>query len=252
MGNNTSQRLDRAGKTGVLVLANQMPPLTKVPEAALKMETLRSLDLSHNMISSLGPGIGALRKGLVSLTLAHNRIASLDATIGTLSRLELLDLRNNLLVTLPPSIVGCTKLKKLHLDHNKITHLPPAIGDLAALALLTASQNKLVAVPDDFGRLASLVEADLSFNQLLMLPDTCQGCKRLRLLKLKGNPSLAKLPVSLLTDTPLDRVEVDDHLLGGDGLLSGEGAEEYNRRRKALVDKEVSTKLHGGDLKFST
>lgn len=253
MGNtNTATRLDRADKTGVLVLQKQMPPLTKVPPAALKMQTLRTLDLSHNMIGKLGPGIGSLSQTLTSLTLSHNRITDLDPVIGTLSRLEFLDVRHNLLATLPPPIVGCRRLKKLHIDDNAITALPQAIGDLSALTLLTAARNKLVTVPDDFGRLVELIEADLSSNDLAMLPASLGGCKRLRLLKLKGNPGLAQLPPPLLTDTPLDRVEVDEHLIGGDGLLAGEGADAYNSRRKQLVDKEVHAKLHGGDLKFST
>ncbi|KAJ1640681.1 hypothetical protein T492DRAFT_927710 [Pavlovales sp. CCMP2436] len=252
MGNtNSSKRLERADKTGVLVLINQMPPLTKVPDAALTMATLRTLDLSHNLIAH-ARGIGGLRGSLTSLTLAHNRITELDPTIGTLVKLELLDLRNNRLTTLPAPIVGCARLKKLHLDHNVITELPSAIGDLAALAILTAAHNKLATLPDDFGRLATLVEADLSSNDLAMLPSSLGGCKRLRLLKLSGNPNLAPLPAPLLTETPLDRVEVDDHLLGSDGLLGGEGADAYNARRKLRQDKELVSKLHGGDLKFST
>lgn len=253
MGNtNTTQRVERANKTGVLVLQKQMPPLTKVPDAALKMHGLRTLDLSHNMIGKLTPSIGALSKSLTSLSLSHNRIAQLDPVIGTLSRLELLDLRHNLLATLPAPIVGCRRLKKLHLDDNALRALPQAIGDLSALALLTAARNRLAALPDDFGRLAELVEADLSGNDLGLLPDSLGGCAKLRLLKLRGNPSLGRLPPALLTDTPLDRVEVDAHLLGGDGLLGGEGADAYNARRKQLVDKEVHAKLHGGELKLST
>jgi hypothetical protein len=130
--------------------------------------------------------------------------------------------------------------------------LPPAIGDLRALELLTAAHNRLAALPDDFGRLAALVEADLSANDLALLPPTLGGCKRLRVLKLVGNANLSPLPAQLLTDTPLDRVEVDPHLLGGDGLVSGEGSDAYNARRKLLKDKEMAAKFNGGEVKFST
>ncbi|KAG8459162.1 hypothetical protein KFE25_005673 [Diacronema lutheri] len=253
MGNsNTATRLERADKTGVLVLQKQMPPLTKVPDAALKMSKLRTLDLAHNQIKKLGPAIGALSGTLTSLVLSHNRMSELDPVIGTLSRLELLDVRHNSLATLPAPIVGCRRLKKLHVDDNALVELPAAIGDLCALVLLTASRNKLAALPDDFGRLAQLVEVDLSDNELALLPASLSGCERLRLLKLRGNRALAPLPAALLTDTALDRVEVDEHLIGGDGLLAGDGADAYNGRRKQLLDKELHAKLHGGDLKFST
>mmetsp|Transcript_20809 Transcript_20809/g.61551 ORF Transcript_20809/g.61551 Transcript_20809/m.61551 type:complete len:254 (-) Transcript_20809:99-860(-) len=253
MGNtNSSKRLERADKTGVLVLQKQMPPLTKVPEKALEITGLRSLDLSHNQITKLGPGIGKLSRSLTSLILAHNKLSSLDEAIGALSKLETLDVSSNSLSTLPPTLVGCTKLKKLNIEHNVITSLPPAIGDLRSLLVLTAAHNKLSGLPDDFGRLAELVELDLTANVLGILPDTMGGCKKLRLLKVRQNRDLRALPAPLLVGTPLDRIEVDEQLLGGDGLLKGEGADVYNLRRKQLADKELQAKFKGGDIKFST
>ena len=56
----------------------------------------------------------------------------------------------------------------------------------------------------------------------------------------------------MLTDTSLDRVEVDPHLIGAGGLLAGDGSDAYNARRKALKDKEMAAKFDGGDVKWST
>jgi len=252
MGNNTSTRIERAEKTGVLVLQKQVPPLTKIPDRVLALGSLRTLDLNTNAISRIGPSMGELGKGLTMLTLTHNKLAELDPAISQLVKLEMLDVRHNKLAKLPREIGGCTRLKKLHLDANVLTELPPEIGALGGLTLLTASENRLASLPDEVGQLGSLVELDLTNNALLLLPDAMGGCKRLRWLKVRGNAELGALPVPLLVDTALDRVEVDDRLLGGDGLLSGEGSDVYNERRKALVDKEVATKMQGGDLKFST
>lgn len=252
MGNNTSTRIERAEKTGVLVLQKQVPALTKIPDRVLALGTLRTLDLSHNAVSQIGPSMGELGRSLTMLTLAHNRLSALDAVVGQLARLEMLDVTHNALTALPAEIGGCTRLKKLHLDGNALTELPPAIGALGSLTLLSAARNRLSGLPDEVGGLTALVELDLSSNTLALLPDAMGGCTRLRWLKVKGNPELRALPVPLLEHTALDRVEVDEQLLGGDGLLAGPGSDVYNQRRKALVDKEVATKMQGGDLKLST
>lgn len=252
MGNNTSTRIERAERTGVLVLQKQTPPLSKVPERVLTLK-IRFVDLSFNHITKVGPSIASLSTTLVSLSLAHNRLSELHEAIGSFQKLESLDVSHNASLSgLPPALGSCAKLKKLMCHHCAITALPPELGGLAALTVLLAAHNRLETLPPSFGALASLVELDLSSNRLLALPDELGSCPRIREVRVSDNPTLPGLPAPLLRDTPLDRVEVDPQLLGDDGLLAGDGADAYNARRKRLVDKELHAKLRGGDLKFST
>lgn len=65
---------------------------------------------------------------------------------------------------------------------------------------------------------------------------------------------ISALPEPLLRDTPLQQLQVDEALLGKDGMLREDlpGREAYMERRKARIDKEIHSKATGGDLKFSS
>lgn len=145
------------------------------------------------------------------------------------------------------------------------------------MVTLDVSHNALCELPRSFGKLVSLAQADLSSNKLRSpLVDGLGGLKRLKVcslsvihdallylrnsnprchfyhpqsLDLRENVAILELPAELLRDTPLHRLEVDPHLLGGDGLLRAmDGSFEYLERRKARIDQEVAGKAKGGDI----
>ena len=75
---------------------------------------------------------------------------------------------------------------------------------------------------------------------------------RLKDLDLRGNAGVRELPASLLTSTPLAKLLLDDAMLGKDGLLKEmAGSEEYLKKRKARIDKELHGKLDGGEVRLS-
>lgn len=69
------------------------------------LKKLEILDLSHNFIKKLDPGVWSDLSSLQELYLKRNLITELSGEIGNLSKLEVLDIRHNELVQLPP----CTK-----------------------------------------------------------------------------------------------------------------------------------------------
>ena len=110
-------------------------------------------------------------------------------------------------------------------------------------------------MPEDIGNLTALVDLKLANNLLTSpLPDSMRRLGRLKDLDLRGNPGVRDLPPGLLVDTPLQHLQVDDSLLGKDGLLAAdiEGRDAYVQRRAARIDKELHAKFHGGDLNFSS
>ena len=64
---------------------------------------------------------------------------------------------------------------------------------------------------------------------------------------------MVEIPEELLVRTPLQRLQVDGHLLGPDGVLKPMGGSDaYLARRKERIDKELHGKAGGGDVHFKT
>ena len=114
-------------------------------------------------------------------------------------------------------------------------------------------RRRLAALPEALGQLGSLVELTLAENCLSAVPASTGSLRRLKDLDLRGNP-LEGLPAGLLTDTPLQHLQLDERLLAKDGSLREdvEGREAYAARRKARIDKELHGKATGGDVNFSS
>ena len=122
-------------------------------------------------------------------------------------------------------------------------------GSLDVLAKIAARPGS----PEALGQLGSLVELTLAENCLSAVPASTGSLRRLKDLDLRGNP-LEGLPAGLLTDTPLQHLQLDERLLAKDGSLREdvEGREAYAARRKARIDKELHGKATGGDVNFSS
>ena len=119
--------------------------------------------------------------------------------------------------------------------------------------LSVCPRRRLAALPEALGQLGSLVELTLAENCLSAVPASTGSLRRLKDLDLRGNP-LEGLPAGLLTDTPLQHLQLDERLLAKDGSLREdvEGREAYAARRKARIDKELHGKATGGDVNFSS
>ncbi|XP_067860922.1 leucine-rich repeat serine/threonine-protein kinase 2 isoform X2 [Heptranchias perlo] len=108
----------------------------RVPEAVLKLQHLRSINLSHNKISELPGPVHWESSSLRELIFSHNQISVLDLSEGAnkWSRLEKLNLSNNNLKELPPQIGLLENITSLLLSHNSdLRSLPNEMGKLQKL-----------------------------------------------------------------------------------------------------------------------
>ena len=263
MGSDTSKlKIERAEKTGVLSLRDA--GAEKVPEKIFRLANMRVLDLAHNKLLVLPGAIGGLAH-LTTLTLDRNKLKALPDALCRCVKLETLSAEQNQLAQLPAGLGALVKLKKLNLARNALLFLPPTLEKCAALQECDVSHNQIAAFVNWAG-LASLRDLNLSFNPIPELPSfSAAGLKRLKDLDLRGLDGLEGVPIGLLRDTPLERIELPAKLVGTDGLLveSATGTDgmpvnpEYNEarakylaRRKARIDKEMHAKERGGELNF--
>ncbi|KAF1788159.1 Leucine-rich repeat domain, L domain-like [Phytophthora cactorum] len=175
-----------------------------------QLQSLRSLNLSFNALSTLPDGVGALPK-LQELNFKSNVLGSLPSAVGNLSELVILNgennalqwlpsgcgehwglleelrLSHNRLVVLPVTLGLLRSLRRLHLSNNHIPGLPLELGALTSLRELDVSWNQLTSIPDELGCLESLTTLDLSHNQLVRFPQTIAMLKRLTCLRCSHN-----------------------------------------------------------------
>ncbi|KAF9203359.1 hypothetical protein BGZ49_006518 [Haplosporangium sp. Z 27] len=78
--------------------------LTDLPLEIFRLESLRELDVSQNLLTELSGLIGLLAPTLEELFLQSNRLQSLPQQIGLLKRLRLLDIADNHLGCIPVEI----------------------------------------------------------------------------------------------------------------------------------------------------
>jgi len=155
---------------------------------------LKTLDLSHNKISSFLPRDLSLAPGLQSLNLRGNRLSVLsDQSLTGLWSLSVLDLSDNHLAALPPTIFHqSNNLQKLFLQNNSLSLLSPdLLSGLDNLLLLNLSRNDIsshLLSENIFSGLTKLVALDLSHNSLTKLhSDLLSSQQSLQILNLQYN-----------------------------------------------------------------
>lgn len=159
---------------------------TQLPESLRELTALKSLDVSHNVLTSL-PAI--LLPTLVRLRCTHNQLC-----------------------TLPPSLAACSQLSHLELADNRLEQLPAELAQLQRLARLDASGNRLVSIDSALvGSAHSLTELDVSHNRLRRLP-TLAPLRRVVRLQLTAN-QLDELPADLGSMAALVELHVGENRL---------------------------------------
>ncbi|GAB2300211.1 hypothetical protein Dimus_034249 [Dionaea muscipula] len=154
-----------------------------------KLSKLQSLDLSLNKITAFPSDFWSLNT-LKSLNLSHNEISgSLPSNVGNFGSLETLDLSSNKLSKeIPQSITSLVSLRILKLDGNAFSSsIPSGISSCKSLESIDFSSNNLTGeLPPGFGE---------AFSKLKYLNLACNGIKG-RALDLVGLRSLRVLNVS--------------------------------------------------------
>ena len=203
--------------------------LTSIPNAVLRLTTLKSLNLGYHYITSIAPGTfdqltqlktlvlddaayantftslpaGVFDKltSLTSLNLAGD-ITSLPAGVfDKLTSLTSLNLAGNDMTSLPAGVFDkLTSLKSLNLNRiYSLSSLPTAVFNrLTSLTSLRMQGLKPTYLPDGiFSGLSSLTFLDLSEGQLTNLPaGIFSGLTTLTSLRLGGN-SVDPLPITV-------------------------------------------------------
>lgn len=204
--------------TSLYVAGNNM---TKVPDSALKLRRLKTLNLSNNQLSEIPREFVSDCLSLETLVASNNNLTTLPEIVApsltnlktvrlnknkfggqsskkqfsfprfllTLPNVKVVDLSSNNLEDIPPPISWSTQqLKELVLADNKIKKLSlEGVEKWAYLERLNLSDNCLKSVPGRIGELKSLTSLHLSRNTgISHLPDEMGRLSNLWDLQLVG------------------------------------------------------------------
>ncbi|CAH2234399.1 jg21203 [Pararge aegeria aegeria] len=169
---------------------------------------LTFLDISHNKLTVLPPGMGYLVR-LVELNLSHNELPELPPDIVNLRDLKKLNISNNNLKGLPalgelrkmeildanhnnieqlPDFYGCTALKEIYLANNYIKEITEEFCDqMQQLNVLNIRDNQIEVLPENISLLKTLKRFDLSNNNLNKLPRNLGLLSQLQSISMEGN-----------------------------------------------------------------
>jgi len=141
--------------------------LTQVPSYLFDMPSLRSLNLSDNMLTELGKIEG--ENVLEELYIENNRLTSLPE-LDKLGNLQTLSLSGNKLKSFPEEISSLKNLTALAIADNNLSEMPD-ISDFEQLAVINLEGNELNVFPSGIENLKNLVQIDISENNISEIPE---------------------------------------------------------------------------------
>ncbi|KAI4339677.1 hypothetical protein MLD38_024590 [Melastoma candidum] len=187
-----------------------------------RIDSLRSLDLSDNRLSSIPPGFlsscGALA-GLKLINFSRNVLEGNLPDFPGFPDLESLDLSFNLLDGgVGTQLDGLANLKSLNLSANYfIGSVPVNLGKSLLLEELQLSMNNFSGViPPEILNFRSLTVLDLGYNSLVgNIPDWLGQLQYLHTLVLSSNKLSGGIPGALSNITSLSRFSANQNHLNG-------------------------------------
>ena len=250
-----TEKIEKADRIKILNLSEE--GLHAIPSAVSKLEGLKALDVSSNVITVL-PDVMCSSASLRKFHAAHNRLASWSDTLQ-LPALQVLDVSYNS-IGKAPDCSGMMSLRELDLSHNRLSALN---GDLpVSLVTLKLRGNVFANTPAAVFALRNLSTLDLAANMLEGLgspDDVClfarmQACTpmfshALQVAKLQSlksldvsNNRIQSLPASLFEDTTLNALQLGGNTVTEADLKMMPCYEVWLSRRASTINK----KLQGG------
>jgi hypothetical protein len=194
--------------------------LTEFPREIFDLaDTLESLDLSGNALSSLPADLPRLGK-LRIIFCSSNQFTELPEVLGQCPQLSMIGFKANRIARVAGASLPVT-LRWLILTDNHVEALPSEIGNCRELQKLMLAGNRLTTLPPELAACSGLELLRLAANRIDELPVWLTSMPRLSWLAYAGNPLSEVLEMDALTHTPIYSIEWRDLQLQ---QVLGEGA----------------------------
>ncbi len=211
--------------------------LTHFPEEIFELaDTLETLDLTGNQLSSLPAHFGRLHK-LKVLFCSDNLFTVLPPVLADCPLLDIVGFKSNQITTVPPESLN-PNLRWLILTNNAIDVLPAEIGYCHRMQKLMLAGNRLTALPAALSNCRNLSLLRISANYLTELPGWLLTMPKLSWLAFSGNPFSINAAVPSLPPVNWNNLEIND--------LLGEGASGFIYKATWQQSKEVAVKVFKG------
>jgi len=146
--------------------------LMQVPDAVfhlMRNTTLKTCDLSGNVITKIPPKLPAKFSCITELNLSKNRMSKLPDECSELLALAKLDISFNAFVSFPKVTLTLPKLEHINMEKNYIADVEAKqLNDARCLKMLILRQNPLK--PDVHDALASLSSSKSCVITILLSP----------------------------------------------------------------------------------
>ncbi|XP_031639192.1 leucine-rich repeats and immunoglobulin-like domains protein 2 [Contarinia nasturtii] len=172
LGLKTLARVDFSGLHGMRLRSLNVSHnlLTELVEGVLDgVKYIKTVDFSYNQIQNINPLAFYNNTKMVSLDLSNNNLLMIGNQIfSTLNQLENLYLRNNKMTDIKASAFSdLSALSKLDLSQNKLTKLNSAAFAELTVSSLNLSHNGITELDTRlFSRIKSIKILDLSYNNI--------------------------------------------------------------------------------------